>query len=47
MSAEHDQQLWAALVDAEKEHRRCKAEFYQNAQDRTAVLRTALHGQPW
>lgn len=47
MSAEQDQQLWAALVEAEQEHRRRKAEFYQNAQDRTGVLRTALHGQPW
>lgn len=47
MSAEQDQQLWAALVDAGREHRRRKAGFYQNAQDRTGVLRTALHGQSW
>ena len=47
MSAEQDQQLWAAVVEAEQEHRRSKAEFYQNAQDRTGILRTALHGQPW
>jgi hypothetical protein len=47
MSVEQDQQLWAALVEAEKEHRRRKAEFYQNAHDRTGVLQTALHGQPW
>jgi hypothetical protein len=47
MSAEKDQQLWAAVVEAERQHRRRKAEFYQNAQGRTDILRAALHGQPW
>ncbi len=46
-SAEQDRELWAALVDAEREYRRHRADFYQNARDRLPILKSALAGPPW
>lgn len=47
MNAERDRQLWDALVEAQREHTRRQADFYQNAQDRTQILKSALAGEPW
>ncbi|HUB42648.1 MAG TPA: hypothetical protein VMA72_27660 [Streptosporangiaceae bacterium] len=47
MSADQDQDLWDALVEAERRHRQRRADFYQNAQDPTRILTTALAGPAW
>jgi hypothetical protein len=47
MSADHDRELWNALVEAKREYNRRQADFYQNAQDRTRILKSALTGEPW
>jgi len=47
MSAEQGRELWQALVDAERELAPIRADFYNKAQDRTAILRHALGGDSW
>lgn len=47
MNAEQDQELWDALVEAERQCRQRRADFYQNAQDPKRILATALAGQAW
>lgn len=42
-----DQQLWAALIAAEQERARRRAEFYQHARSRTETIARALEGKPW
>lgn len=42
-----DQALWAALVAAEQDRARRRAEFYQLAKSRTEVITTALAGSVW
>jgi hypothetical protein len=41
-TAASDQQLWDAFVEAKRDMRRRQADFYQQAEDRLAVLRAAL-----
>ncbi|MTE17531.1 hypothetical protein [Nocardia aurantiaca] len=42
-----DQQLWDAFVEAQGELNRRQAEFYQNATNRTEILRAALNEGGW
>ena len=42
-----DQQLWAALIAAEQERARRRAEFYRHARSRTDIIARALDGKPW
>ncbi|MFB9236561.1 hypothetical protein ACFFWC_13540 [Plantactinospora siamensis] len=42
-----DRQLWAALVTAEQESARRRAEFYRHAWSRTEILAKALAGGVW
>jgi hypothetical protein len=47
MNADHDRELWDALVEAKREYNRRQADFYQNTQDRTRILKSALTGDAW
>ncbi|GLZ79591.1 hypothetical protein Afil01_43980 [Actinorhabdospora filicis] len=40
----NDQDLWTALVEAERQLARARAEFYQRAEGRSEVLAAALQG---
>jgi hypothetical protein len=42
-----DRERWAAVVSAERELARCRADFYQHAQARAEVLSAALKGGAW
>ena len=42
-----DQQLWAALVAAERERSRRRAEFFHHARARTDTIASALAGNAW
>ena len=47
MNADRDRKLWDALVEAKREYNQRQADFYQNAQDQTRILKSALTGNPW
>jgi hypothetical protein len=47
MTTPSDQDLWAAVVQAERELARRRADFYQYAQDQTTILAQALRGRGW
>ncbi|MEV7603571.1 hypothetical protein AB0O91_40000 [Kitasatospora sp. NPDC089797] len=42
-----DEDLWALVVTAEQQVARARADFYQNAGSRRAVLSAALRGSAW
>src|SRR5437588_505280 len=42
-----DRELWAAIVEAERELARARAAFHQRATGRVEVLRQALNGRAW
>jgi hypothetical protein len=42
-----DQELWAALIAAEQERARRRADFYQHARSRADTIARALEGRPW
>lgn len=42
-----DQNLWAAVVAADQQLARSRAEFYQHAEARREVLASALRGSNW
>ncbi|GIF24010.1 hypothetical protein BJ973_004622 [Actinoplanes tereljensis] len=47
MADEVDQELWAAVVAAQQQLARARAEFHRHAQSRPEILAGALRGSSW
>jgi hypothetical protein len=47
MTTPSDQDLWTAVVQAERELARRRADFHQHARDQTTILAQALRGGGW